>query len=96
MVMTFLEASVPEEHWTALEERFRRSADHLPPQINQSYLVRSASDPSLWRIITLWKNRQTLEEYKNSVETPEGVAMFRSVEAEPTLASFEVRATVPE
>ena len=94
MVMTILEAVVQEQHWDALEERFRQSASPLPSQIEKSYLVKSASDPSLCRIVTVWKSREALQEYKELVETPEGVVMFRSVDAEPTLTSFDVRVVV--
>ena len=90
MIMTVLEAMVPKEKWAALEQRFRTAGEQLPPQITHSCLVQSTSDPTLWRIVTVWRDREALQAYKQAVETPEGVLMFRSAGAEPTLSSFDV------
>lgn len=95
MVMTILEAHVAPEKWAALEQAYKAGADPLPPPIAQTFLVQGSTDPTVWRIITLWRNREALEAYRQSVETPAGILMFRAAEAEPTLSIFDVRVQVP-
>ena len=95
MVMTILEAHVPPEKWASLEQAYKAGADPLPPPIRQTFLVQISADPTVWRIITLWRSPEALEEYRLSVETPAGVLMFRAVDAEPTLSIFDIRIQVP-
>jgi hypothetical protein len=90
MVMTVLEARVAPEQWAALEQAFQQAGDRLPPQMVESFLVHSTTDPALWRGISLWRSREALDEYRRSVETPGGVLFFRSAGVEPTLSIFEV------
>ena len=95
MVMTILEAHVKPEHWGTLEQAYRAGAGHLPSQMIQTFLIHSPDDPTLWRIVSVWKSREALGEYRRSVETPGGILMFRSVGAEPTLSLFEITAHAP-
>ena len=91
MLVTELQAKVPADKWDLL----RRAYDDLtgrglPIQMVSSALLQSASDGTVWRIVSTWKSQAALEEYRASVETPEGVRLFRSVGGEPVLALFEV------
>jgi quinol monooxygenase YgiN len=90
MIMTVLEAHVAQEHWTHLRQAFERDLRGLPAQLVQSFLVQSADDPTLWRVVTNWRSREALAEYRDSVEVPAGIVMFRSAGAEPALSIFEV------
>lgn len=90
LLMTVLEARVEQDGWDLLREAFHASGAELPSQIAESFLVQSSSDSLLWRVVTIWRCRQALEEYKNSTEIPEGVLMFRAAGAEPTLSIFDV------
>ncbi len=92
MVMTVLEAHVPSDRWSALEEAYQAGIANLDPGITQTFLVHSASDPTVWRIITIWESREALNTMRNSGETPRGVLMFRAAGAEPALSVFEVAA----
>ena len=56
----------------------------------QTLLVQGTADPGLWRVITIWRSRAALDEYRRSVETPGGVRILRSVGAEPRLTIFDV------
>lgn len=89
-VMTVLEARLEPDRWAALEASYAGATKRLPPQMLQTFLVQSATDAELWRAISVWRNRDAMEEYRRSVETPGGVLMFRAAGAEPTLALFEV------
>jgi quinol monooxygenase YgiN len=92
MVMTILEAHVAPEKWAALEQAFATGTEHIPPQLVQTFLIRSAADSTLWRIVSVWHSREALEEMRRSTETPGGVLMFRAASAEPKLSIFDVAA----
>lgn len=90
MIMTILEAHVASEKWAALEQAYEAGTERIPPQIMQTFLVQGSADPTLWRIISVWRSREALEEYQRSAETPGGVLIFRAANAEPTLSVFDV------
>ncbi|HEX6384063.1 MAG TPA: hypothetical protein VF177_05280 [Anaerolineae bacterium] len=94
MVMTILEAHVASEKWAVLEQAYKAGTVSLPSVIVQTFLVQNSADPTMWRIITQWRSRAALEEYRLSVETPGGVLMFREAGAEPTLSIFDIRVHV--
>ena len=90
MIITQLEARVSPEKLNALQAAFDRGVQHLPAAIEQSFLVQDRTDQDVWRVITIWKSQEALQGYRQSVETPEGIVMFREVGAEPTLTISEV------
>jgi quinol monooxygenase YgiN len=91
MVVTILEAHVEEERSSDLQAAYREGIAQLPPQMIQTFLVQDVSDTKTWKIISVWKSRQALEEMRNSGETPGGVLMFRAAGAEPSLMVLDVR-----
>lgn len=93
MVLTILEARVAPENWSILEAAYRSGVDDMPPQLSQTYLVQSSSDPDLWRILSLWHSLAELEEMRSN-GTPAGVLMFRTAGAEPKLLVFDVRSSM--
>lgn len=92
MVMTVLEARVAPHRAAILQQAFENRRQMLPPQMEQVYLVQSMSDPELWRIVALWRSEAELEQYRQGVETPGGILMFREAGVEPTLSVFKVAA----
>jgi quinol monooxygenase YgiN len=94
MVMTILEARVAPEKWASLEQTYKAGTDKLDPGILQTFLIHSSTDPGLWRLITLWRSREALDEMRRSPETPRGVLFFREAGADPTLSVFDVAARV--
>lgn len=72
MVMSVLEAHVAPEHWAALRQSYETRARVLPPQIQESFLAQSATDSTVWRILTVWRSREALEQVRQSGETPTG------------------------
>ena len=89
MVVTMLEATVAEEQQQVLLDEYGGAAGDLPPYILETFLLH-ADGSEMWRIVTVWASRDDLEAYRASVETPEGVRIFRAAGAEPTLTVFEV------
>jgi heme-degrading monooxygenase HmoA len=96
MVITILEAHVAEQNWSALKNDFRSRTAELPPQMIRTYLLQDTADQTLWRIVSVWKSREALNEMRNSGETPTGVLMFRNVGAEPQLSIFNVPVFAPQ
>ncbi len=91
MVVTMLEARVEEDQADLLVGQFRGAGGSLPSFIIESSLLHDA-DSDVWRIVTVWASQEALDGYRASVETPEGVRMFRAAGAEPSLTVFYVEA----
>lgn len=89
-VMTVLEATVPPEQWRALEQAYQASLSRLPAQMVRTVLVQGLDDRTCWRAISIWHSRAALSEYRQSVELPGFVVMFRAVGAEPALTIYEI------
>ncbi len=96
MVITILEAHVALEKAAALEQAYQAAIAKLDPGIKQTFLLHSATDSTLWRIVTVWHSREALDEVRQSGQTPRGVLMFRAAGAEPTLSIFDVAAHASE
>ncbi len=90
MVITTLEAHVAPEKANRLEEAFKQGIEQLDAGIVQTFLLHGLRDATLWQIVTVWESRAALEEMRRTTETPRGVIMFRTADAEPTLSVFEV------
>jgi hypothetical protein len=96
MVLTILEAHIEPDMVPALLAAYQNGLSHLPPQMVKTFLINSTADKSIWRILSVWKSREALEEMRHSRETPEGILMFRAAGAEdPKLFVFEVAAHAP-
>jgi hypothetical protein len=96
MVLTVLEARVQAERVADLLRAFEESrTSPVPPFLVRSFLLRSAQDGDVWRIMTVFRSREDLDAMRASGQTPRGVAMFREAGAEPTLSLFEVADQLP-
>ena len=95
MVITILEAHVDAERWAGFEMDFKERSRALPRQMVQTFLLQDTADQTLWRIVSVWKSREALQEMRDSGETPTGVIMFRSAGAEPKLSIFNVPVSAP-
>ncbi len=91
MVVTMLEARVAPDREADLVREYSGVGGGLPPFIVETFLLHSA-DSGLWRIVTVWRSREDLEAYRRSVDTPEGVRIFRAAGSEPALTIFDVAA----
>ncbi len=92
-IMTVLEAHVSPERWAELVQLYKEGGQRLPPQMLQTLLAQDGADRTLWRGISIWRSREALDEYRRSVKTPGGVAMFQAVGAQPALTIWEVAAS---
>jgi len=90
MVMTVLEAHVASEKILSLKSAYESAVQHLDPGIVETFLLSETKDTSLWRIVTVWKDRQALDAMRNSGQTPKGVLIFREAAADPVLSILDV------
>ncbi|MBZ0295966.1 MAG: hypothetical protein K8L99_25625 [Anaerolineae bacterium] len=90
MVVTQLEGKVSSDQWDTLKQTFTSASQQLPSAIDHSYLIQDQATQDMWRILTIWKSREALQDYRASIETPGGVLIFREAGAEPTLSIYDV------
>jgi hypothetical protein len=88
-IMTVLEARIPREHWPALIEK-AKGLPPLPPGPEQSFVVQDSGEPDRWRTVGIWSSREAFETFRQSVDAPPPLEMFRSFGATPTLAIFDI------
>jgi hypothetical protein len=85
-MVTMVEGVVPPERVAELLEAF--PTGEPPPYILATTLARE-SGSDRWRVVTMWRSREELEEYIASVETPAAMAAFRAAGVEPEVTMWE-------
>lgn len=94
MILTVLEARVPQLRAASLQSAYAALASRpLPPGLVSSRLERGVTDAELWRLETVWRDRQTLDNMR-AQGTPAGVVLFRDAGSEPSLSIFEIVETI--
>jgi hypothetical protein len=88
LVVSITSATVAPDSANALVEAYREVTAKLPHSVLQTVLVRGEGDD--WRIITLWRSREQMLEYRRKVGISAAVRIFRDVKAEPTVEEFDV------
>lgn len=84
-----LEAVVDPDREQDLRDAYLEAGgETLPPFIVETFLLKGEN--GVWRIATVWRSREDLEEYQRTGVTPAGVVTFRAVGAEPELTVFDV------
>ncbi len=92
MVMTMLEAQVQAQNVARLKSAYEAALRELEPGIVETFLASDVRNPTVWRIMTVWKDRQALDAMRSTGQTPRGVLIFREASAEPSLSILEVAA----
>lgn len=92
MIVTMLDGRVPADREADLVRAYERLGD-LPPFITEAFLLHAA-DSDLWRMMTVVRSREELEDMRESMrssgQVPGGVRVFREVGVEPELTVFDV------
>ena len=91
MVITILEASVLEEKWIVLQDAYKKLGKSSNNRPSESFLVQNKDNPKIWRIISIWKDLETLQNVRESGKTPTGILIFREAGAKPALSVFDVK-----
>ena len=86
IVVTMVEGDVEPARVSDLLEAFpAKSVDDLPEFILGTMLIREP-DSTRWRVVTLWRSMDDLDQYVKSVETPGAKAAFQAAGVEPSVA----------
>jgi hypothetical protein len=90
MVITILEAHIASHNEEKLISAYMLGIEHLDQGIVETFLVKDTADTSLWRILTVWKDREALDAMRTTGLPPRGVLMFKEAEASPKLTILDV------
>jgi quinol monooxygenase YgiN len=94
-VMTVVEGKLPKSKMRELELSYSALRDQPKPRgLMMSMLLRDASEEGLYRISTLWQDRQSLDEMRKVNKVPAAVALFKSQGVEPTVRIFDVAISI--
>ena len=98
-VITIVSATVRPEREQQLIAAYRSVTSVLPSELRQSFLVRrdspggsggSGRDAHEWRIVSVWRSREQLDQYRRSVGTQPAIEMLRAAGGDPTMSTFSV------
>jgi hypothetical protein len=90
-VMVMWEGRVPEAQWPALRQVYTKMSGEEPDGITATWILQDSEDPELWRLVSLWRDRETLESYRaRAAGKPGGLVMFETVGVTPTRHFFDV------
>lgn len=90
-IVTILEAYVSQENWGALQKAYQELGKKSEMWPAQSFLIQNKETPTLWRIVSVWQDMESLQKVRQSGETPAGILIFRAAGAEPKLEIFEAK-----
>jgi hypothetical protein len=87
-VLSITSAAVPPDSAPAVVEAYREVTSQLPGAVLHTALVQGEAND--WRIVTLWRSREQLEQYRQRAGTPAAIKIFREAGAEPTVVVLDV------
>jgi hypothetical protein len=90
MLITAIEARVPEDRVGELERAYREGLSSMPSAIVETFLARDLMDPTIFRIVTVWESREALVASRASGQKPKGLQIFEAVGAEHKHSASEV------
>lgn len=92
-IITMVEGNVPQEKWEDLQSGYNGIIEQSPPAgILSSFIMQERGDQTLWRLVTLWKDFDSLQAMQKSHSVPPGIKIFRDVDVNPNVKIFEVKA----
>jgi hypothetical protein len=92
MVITVLEAKVSADKQGLLTSTYESVLKNLDPGIVETFLAADTKDASIWRIITVWENREALDAMRKSGQPPRGVIIFKTIGSDPFLSVLSFKA----
>ncbi len=87
-VLSITSAAITPDAAPAVIEAFREATSRLPGAVLHTTLVQGEAND--WRIVTLWRSRELLQQYRQRVGTSAAVKIFQDAGAEPTVAVLDV------
>lgn len=90
MIITILEGTVPTNKWDDFENAYREAIKHAPLELRETFLIQDEQEHTLWRIITVWRDRKSYEAIKSSQRYATCVEIYKNVGVTPTRRIFNV------
>jgi hypothetical protein len=87
-VLTMVKATVPPESVAKLIATYRSATSVLPSELLQTFLLRGEANE--WSIVSMWRSREQLEQYRRSVKTQPAIEMFHAAGGDPSILTFDV------
>lgn len=91
MFITILRGQVAHENWVRLQLHYDKLVNSLPEGLLDTYLIQSHEQPTLWEIITIWKNEEAFEKGRAQKKTEAAELLFCDSGSIPEIQSFQVR-----
>ena len=91
MIIEILEGHVTQERWDNFEQAYRKCLKNIPLQCIQNFLIQDIKDKTLWRIISIWKDEDSLNEAMSKLEKITCTEVYHLVDVEPSHRIFRVR-----
>jgi len=93
MIVEILEGRVTSERWDIFLEAYRKKLKTIPTQLVQNFLIQDINDDTLWRIISIWRDKQALDEALSKKIINTCAAIYEEVGVEPTYRIYAIRAS---
>ena len=85
---------MPPADWQKLQDGYNAILESVPGGILRSSIIQERSDPTLWRLVTVWENFEQLKAMQQSNAIPPGVKIFKDIGGvEPKVKIFNVRSS---
>ena len=88
--VTVLEAHVAHDAVARVAQAYAAELSSPPPEVHESYLVRSLTNPELLRVINVWVSREAMQRTETTGRIREEMAVLEAVGARPTLHEYEI------
>ncbi|NPV76585.1 MAG: hypothetical protein HPY59_09460 [Anaerolineae bacterium] len=90
MFITILEGQVKEQNWQQLEKNYAAAIRNPPPGLLESFLIHCLDNTGLWRIISVWKDEGTYNQYKTEKIIDTCVQLFCDAGSIPSRTTHHV------
>ena len=90
-IITVVEGRVPASKSTDFEESFKSlKRDPVTPGLVRTTLLRNGKDLGIYRIETVWQDREALEKMRSSPQMPKALELFQKIGGSPNLEMYLV------
>lgn len=89
-IITLLEGTAYPNKSMEIIDNFRKATSKLPQQATRSYLLKNASVPDDWKIITIWKDINDLHNVKDEASWQSNT-IFCAAGSNPKFLIYEIQ-----
>ncbi len=90
MVLSVLEAIVPQAKWNDLKITFQQATELLPSRICETLLIQSVDEPQRWKIVTILHGKNYSLQVQDNMQKCGASEIFRAIGIEPIQGQYNV------